>query len=97
MEIVLRRKKINHPLQHTYNLYGFVNAISTAGWGGAQETKILMNLVRLMNCRLVTVNVTAEGQLLMFSLGNKIWAHTVRYTALRIFLETRPVFIWQAL
>lgn len=48
------------------------------GWGGRRETKILINLVRFMNCHLVTVNVTAEGQLLMFSLGNKIWAHAVR-------------------
>lgn len=30
-----------------------------------------------MNCHLVSVNVTAEGQLLTFSLGNKIWAHAV--------------------
>lgn len=44
------------------------------GRGGRQEAKILINLVRLRNCRLVNVRVTAEGQLLMFSLGNKIWA-----------------------
>lgn len=45
---------------------------------GRRETKILINLVRFMNCHLVTVNVTAEGQLPTFSLGNKIWALAVR-------------------
>lgn len=63
-------KKKNKSSASTYNLYSFVSAISMEGWGGRRETKILINLVRLMNRRLVTVNVTAEGQLLMF-LGNR--------------------------
>lgn len=70
VEIVslLRKKKINHLLQHI--IYMVLLAMSMEGRGGRQETKILINLVRLMNRRLVTVNVTAEGQLLVFSLGN---------------------------
>lgn len=64
---LLRKKKNNNKSSaSTCNLYGFVSAISTEGRGGRRETKILINLVRRMTRHLVTVNVTAEGQLLLF-------------------------------
>lgn len=80
-----------------YNLYGSVSAISLVGWGGRRETKILINLVRLLNCHLATVNVTAERQLLMVLCRKQDPSrHRGVHTALGIFLDTGPVFIWQA-
>lgn len=57
----------------------------------------MINLVRLLNCHLATVNVTAERQLLMVLCRKQDPSrHRGVHTALGIFLDTGPVFIWQA-